>query len=111
MSNYPSGPGYPPPPGAMGPAPGGVSPPPPNHLVWAILSTFFCCLPLGIVSIVYAAQVNSKWFMGDHAGALDSSAKAKQFAIWSVVAFFAVGALYLVAVFAGLVSFASLGQF
>jgi hypothetical protein len=27
----------------------------PNHLVWAILATLFCCLPLGIVSIVYAA--------------------------------------------------------
>ena len=24
----------------------------PNHLVWAILSTLFCCLPFGIVSIV-----------------------------------------------------------
>jgi len=23
----------------------------PNHLVWAILSTLFCCLPLGIVLI------------------------------------------------------------
>ncbi|WP_010343070.1 CD225/dispanin family protein, partial [Xanthomonas sacchari] len=24
-----------------------------NNLVWAILTTLFCCLPLGIVSIVY----------------------------------------------------------
>ena len=37
-----------------------AGPPPyvPNHLVWAILVTIFCCLPFGIVSIVYAAQVN-----------------------------------------------------
>ena len=26
----------------------------PSNLVWAILSTLCCCLPLGIVSIVYA---------------------------------------------------------
>ena len=32
----------------------------PNYLVQAILVTIFCCLPLGIVSIVYAAQVNGK---------------------------------------------------
>ena len=36
----------------------------PNHLVWAILSTLFCCLPLGIVSIVFAAQVNGKLAAG-----------------------------------------------
>ena len=59
--------------------------PPPNYLVWAILSTLFCCLPLGIVSIVFAAQVNSKFAAGDLAGAQDSSAKAKQFAIWSAI--------------------------
>ena len=32
----------------------------PNNMVWAILTTLFCCLPFGIVSIVYAAQVDGK---------------------------------------------------
>lgn len=63
-----------------GPPPGQ---PPENYLVWSILTTVLCCLPLGVVSIVYAAQVNSKWAMGDVAGAQDSSAKAKKWAIWS----------------------------
>jgi hypothetical protein len=53
--------------------------------VWAILSTICCCLPLGVVSIVFAAQVNSKWAVGDVAGAHASSRKAKTFAIWSAV--------------------------
>ena len=44
--------------------------------MWAILSTLFCCLPLGIASIVFAAQVNSKYAAGDIAGAQDSSEKA-----------------------------------
>ncbi len=38
-----------------------VGPPPDNNLVWAILVTVFCCLPLGIVSIVKSSQVNTLW--------------------------------------------------
>ncbi|AWV08496.1 CD225/dispanin family protein [Marilutibacter maris] len=56
----------------------------PNHLVWAILSTLFCCLPAGIVSIVFAAQVNGKVAAGDIAGAQESSDKAKT---WAWVSF------------------------
>ncbi len=59
--------------------------PPPNNLVWGILTTIFCCLPLGIVSIVFAAQVNSKFIAGDIAGAQDSADKAKKWAIWAAV--------------------------
>ncbi len=54
--------------------------PPPNYLVFAILTTIFCCQILGIVSIVYAAQVNSKWATGDHAGAEEASRNAKLWA-------------------------------
>lgn len=61
--------------------------PPPNYLVWAILTTIFCCLPFGIISIVYAAQVNSKWAAGDFTGAQVSSKNAKT---WAWVSF-AVG--------------------
>jgi hypothetical protein len=70
--------------------------PPQNYLVWSILSTIFCCMPLGIVSIVFAAQVNSKWAAGDAAGARDASEKAKKFAIWSALAIVVLGALSVV---------------
>jgi hypothetical protein len=53
-------------------------------LVQSILVTLFCCLPCGIVAIVYAAQVNGKVAAGDIAGAMNSSQKAKT---WSWVAF------------------------
>ena len=76
--------------------PGGS--PPPNYLVWAILSTLLCCLPLGIASIVFSAQVNSKYSAGDVAGAQESSAKAKKFAIWSAVVGLVLAAIYLVVV-------------
>jgi uncharacterized membrane-anchored protein len=49
--------------------------------VWAILTTLFCCLPFGIVSIVYAAQVDGKYNSGDYAGAVASSKSAKTWAI------------------------------
>ncbi len=51
----------------------------PSHLALAILTTIFCCLPLGIVSIVYAAQVSTKLQAGDYNGALDCSKKASLF--------------------------------
>ena len=49
----------------------------PNYLLQAILVTLFCCIPFGIVSIVYAAQVNGKLNAGDLQGARKSSESAK----------------------------------
>ncbi|MGI9474592.1 MAG: CD225/dispanin family protein [Rubripirellula sp.] len=57
---------------------------PENYLIQSILVTLCCCLPLGIVSIVYAAQVDSKWNAGDHQGAINASENAKK---WSWIAF------------------------
>jgi hypothetical protein len=54
----------------------------PNYLVQSILITIFCCLPLGIPAIVFAAQVNGKVASGDIEGALRSSGKAKVFCWW-----------------------------
>ena len=61
---------------------GGYVPPPPttqpdNFLVWAILGTLFCCLPFGIVSIVYASKVDRLWYAGDYDGAKDAARKAR----------------------------------
>lgn len=55
-----------------------------NNLVWAILATLFCCIPTGIVAIVYAAQVDAKVSAGDIAGA---QASARNAATWSWVSF------------------------
>lgn len=79
------------------------STPPPNYLVWAILTTFFCCMPLGIVSIVFAAQVGSKWSAGDHYGAREYSRRAKQFATWSAAS---VGIIICIYLFLGILGYA-----
>ena len=60
------------------PPPAGGSETVPNYLVPAILS-LFCCMPLGVVAVIFAAQVNGKVATGDIAGAMDSSKKAKMF--------------------------------
>ena len=70
----------------------------PNYLVQAILCTLFCCLPAGIVSIVYAAQVNSKLAVGDRAGAIQSSENAKKWAWVSFGVGLAVVVIYIVVI-------------
>lgn len=97
----------PPPPPPYGAMPAGQpmgGSPPPNYLVWSILTTIFCCLPLGVVSIVFAAQVNTKWAQGDFAGAQDSSRKARQFAIWSAIGWAVIVAIYVVVIVIAAVS-------
>ncbi len=109
MSSIPPPPppsSIPPPPGGQPPGgypPGGwnqgwqqpVGPKPANYLVWAILSTLFCCLPFGVVSIVFAAQVDGKFNGGDYAGAVASSEAAKKWATISAVVGGVVVVLYL----------------
>lgn len=65
------------------PPPSGASASVPNYLVLAIIS-LFCCTPLGIVAIIFAAQVNGKVAAGDIAGATDASKKAKMFSYISI---------------------------
>lgn len=69
-----------------------------SHLVLSILATLFCCLPFGVVGIVFASQVSSKLAAGDWAGAQKASKNA---ALWS---WLAIGAGALMAlVYAGVV--------
>lgn len=73
----------------------------PNYLVQSILVTVLCCMPLGVVAIVFAAQVNSKLAVGDYAGAVDASNKAKLFS-WLGFGLGLVGVVFwFIAAFAG----------
>ena len=72
-------------PGAPSPAPGAPPTAKPqinNYLIPAIVVTLCCCLPGGIVAIVYAAQVNNKLQAGDIAGAQAASNNAK---LWCMI--------------------------
>lgn len=116
---YPGNPSWqspPPPPPGQPPGYGGYGdpasvPPIPNYLVWSILTTIFCCLPFGIVSIVHAAKVDGLRAAGDIPGAMDASRKAKNWAIWAVAGWGVLALLYVVFFFIiGISFFAELGE-
>ncbi len=77
------------------PPPTGTPTTVPNYLIPAILS-LFCCWPLSIVAIIFAAQVNGKVAAGDIQGAMDASKKAKMFSFIAIGLGLALGLVYLI---------------
>ena len=74
-----------------------ITPPqqPKNWLAESILVTLLCCLPFGIVGIVNAASVSSKFASGDYEGSLRASQEAAK---WTKIGFWVgigVVALYI----------------
>lgn len=67
-----------------------------NNMVWAILATLFCCLPLGIVSIIHAAKVDGLVAAGNYAAAQEAADKAKSWAMWAAGAWLILIVLYVV---------------
>ena len=62
-----------------------IKPPrPDSYLALAIISTIICCLPLGIVSIIYATKVNSLYADGNYEEAIKASKNAKTWGLVSV---------------------------
>lgn len=71
-------------------------PPPKNWLVESILVTIFCCMPLGIVAIINAANVNSRLAVGDFAGAQEASANAGKWVKYALFGGIAGIVLYII---------------
>lgn len=74
--------------------PGQMQAPPKTYLLETILTTIFCCWPLGIPSIVYASRVEKKFYAGDTIGAERDSARAKKWMWINVGACIALWMLY-----------------
>lgn len=70
-------------------------PMPPTYLLWAILATICCCLPAGIVAIVFSSSVSTKYYSRDYEGARRASRNAEIWIIASIVAGIVVNALYM----------------
>lgn len=54
---------------------------PDNMLVWSILATVLCCLPLGIVAIIYSNKVDPLWNEGKYEEAEKAAASAKMYCL------------------------------
>lgn len=67
------------------PPPVPKEPMPKTWLVESILATLFCCLPFGIVGIVYSVKVDSAYRAGDYDAARKASREA---GTWTKVSFF-----------------------
>ena len=79
---------------------------PDNYLVWAILCTLLCCLPFGIVSIVYSSKVDGLYNSGDYIGAQKASDNAKKWATWGAIS--GIVATVGILVFYAIVAFAAM---
>lgn len=72
-----------------------VGPKPNNYMVWSILATIFCCLPLGVWSIVCSSRVNKEWDRGNYVGANNESKKARTWIIISAILGLIANAAYV----------------
>ena len=79
-------------------------PKPNSYLVWAILSTIFCCLPFGIVAIVQAAKVDGLWRNFQYEEAQEASDKAKKWVIIAAIVGIVSGIVYTVLVTKGVIA-------
>jgi uncharacterized membrane protein (DUF485 family) len=68
---------------------------PANYLAVAIITTILCCLPAGIVSIVYSTKVNTEYDSGNYDAAERASRNAKT---WAIVSAVSAGVLYILLV-------------
>ena len=77
---------------------------PASYLALSIIVTLYCCIPFGIVSIVYASKVDSCWNNGLEDEARENSRKARNWALWGmglVVLFYVI---YLLLIALGVVA-------
>lgn len=74
-----------------GTQPAASEPCPPTNLVWAIITTVLCCIPTGIVAIVYALKVSRKYNEGD----IEGAKRASETGAWWCIITIILGLLYV----------------
>ena len=77
---------------------------PSTYLPLAIVVTICCCMPFGIVSILYASKVDSCWNSGRAEEARNNSRKARNWALWGIGICALIYIVYILLVVFGLVA-------
>lgn len=73
---------------------------PKTWLLESILVTIFCCLPFGIVGIVYASKVEEHFISGNYRKAAIYSAQAKKWTVWGLMSAVVLTLLYFILIIA-----------
>lgn len=72
---------------------------PKTWLPESIISTCLCCLPLGIVAIVYAVKVDSAYLQGNYEQALQYSKLARNWTLAAAGSALLIAVLYVIFIF------------
>lgn len=54
---------------------------PPTYMGWNIFMLICCCLPLGVLGLIFGSTVSRKWIMGD----IEGAKKASDRAAWCII--------------------------
>lgn len=60
-------------------------PAPSNYMIWSVLTLLFCCLPFGIIALIYSSKVDGLWSTGRYEEAIQAANNAKKWNIISAV--------------------------
>lgn len=77
---------------------------PSNYMILSILVTIFCCLPFGIIGIIFASRVDSAWNSGHYEDAVDFSRKARNWSLWGIALCLLVYIAYFTLIAIGVIS-------
>ena len=72
------------------------APKPDSNLGLAIFTTICCCLPLGIVGIIFASKVGDLYNSGRYEEAVQAAKDAKKWSTWGIIGGVVVWILYVI---------------
>lgn len=72
-----------------------IPPMPQQYVALSIITLVCCCVPMGIIALIYGNKVSTSWRLGDYEDAEKSSKIAKWCSIGGMIGGFVVIALYI----------------
>lgn len=74
---------------------------PDSNMILAILSTLFCCLPMGVAAIISASKVDKLYYAGQYNAAEEASNRAKKYSMIGAILGIIVSLVYFTICFIG----------
>lgn len=74
---------------------------PDSNMILAILSTLFCCLPMGVAATISASKVDKLYYAGQYNAAEEASNRAKKYSMIGAILGIIVSLVYFTICFIG----------